>query len=84
MYYRFPTDKVLKSKWMKSCSIKKHLVSYKVCGRHFLSEDIEDNVRLMPFVVPSIQLGVHLHPNSEKLSQTCVEFYVYTYTYLFI
>ncbi|XP_029345932.1 uncharacterized protein LOC100571994 [Acyrthosiphon pisum] len=67
--YRFPTDEVLKSKWMKSCSITKYLVSYKVCGNHFLPEDIKDNGRLIPSAVPSIQLGVNLHPNSENSSQ---------------
>ncbi|XP_060873586.1 uncharacterized protein LOC132947339 isoform X1 [Metopolophium dirhodum] len=69
-FYRFPTDEVLKSKWMKSCSITKHLVSYKVCDNHFLPEDIKDNGRLMPSAVPSLHLGVNVDPNSENSSQT--------------
>jgi len=68
MYYRFPSDEVLKIKWMKSCSVTKHLVSYRVCSKHFLPEDIKDNGRLMPVAVPSIHLGVNLHPNSENSS----------------
>lgn len=68
MYHRFPTDEVLKTKWMKSCSITKHLVSYKVCSKHFLPEDIKDNGRLMPVAVPSIHLGINLHLNSENSS----------------
>ncbi|CAI6360400.1 unnamed protein product [Macrosiphum euphorbiae] len=67
--YRFPRNKVLKSKWMKICSITKHLVHYKVCGRHFLPEDIKENGHLKPSVVPSIQLGTNIRPNSESTSQ---------------
>jgi len=68
MCCRFPTDEVLKTKWMKSCLITKHLVSYKVCSKHFLPEDIKDNGRLMPVAVPSIHLGVNFHQNSENSS----------------
>ncbi|CAI6361774.1 unnamed protein product [Macrosiphum euphorbiae] len=54
---------------MKIYSVTKHLVYYKVCGCHFLPEDINENGHLKHSVVPSIQLGTNLHPNSENTGQ---------------